>query len=139
MQLVKNFSMKASCILCFTFFTLNIVWGKPIGGGAPTSWLIGPPIVDLALTGCINCNVANLTSKLPTVRCVCCTKAFDSQLGLSPLLNGSDVCACLRSRFQWQLSSPHLERTNRYKLRRRFQRQLKQRQKTCHLLGLILE
>jgi hypothetical protein len=37
--LVKNFSMKASRILSFTFSTFNIVWGKPRGGGAqPLGW-----------------------------------------------------------------------------------------------------
>jgi len=36
-RLVKNFSMKASRILSFTLFTFNIVWGKPRGGGIPTS------------------------------------------------------------------------------------------------------
>jgi hypothetical protein len=53
-RLVKNFSMKASRILSFTFFTFNIVWGKPRGGGIPTSWLIGPLVVDLPPTGCIS-------------------------------------------------------------------------------------
>jgi hypothetical protein len=54
-QLVKSFLMKVSCILSFTFFTLNIVWGKPEGGGAPTSWLIRPLIVDLTLTNYTSC------------------------------------------------------------------------------------
>jgi hypothetical protein len=36
-RLVKSFSMKASCILSFTLFTFNVVWGKPGGGGVPTS------------------------------------------------------------------------------------------------------
>jgi hypothetical protein len=37
LRLVKSFSMKSSCILSFTLFTFNIVWGKPGGGGIPTS------------------------------------------------------------------------------------------------------
>jgi hypothetical protein len=36
-QLVNSFSMKADRILSFTLFTFNIVWGKPGGGGIPTS------------------------------------------------------------------------------------------------------
>jgi hypothetical protein len=51
-RLVINFSMKASRILSFTLFTFNIVWGKPEGGGIPTSWLIGPLVVDLPPIGC---------------------------------------------------------------------------------------
>jgi len=53
-RLVKSFSMKASRILSFTLFTFNIMWGKPGGGGIPTSWLIGPLVVDLPPTGCIS-------------------------------------------------------------------------------------
>jgi len=53
-RLVKSFSMKASHILSFTLFTFNIVWGKPRGGGIPTSWLIGHLVVDLPPTGCTN-------------------------------------------------------------------------------------
>jgi hypothetical protein len=52
--------MKVSCILSFAFFTFKIMWGKPKGGGALAFWLIGPPIVDLTLTGCINYSVVNL-------------------------------------------------------------------------------
>jgi hypothetical protein len=52
--------MKASHILSFTLFTLNIVWGKLGGGGALASWLIRSPVVDLAPIGCTSCNVANL-------------------------------------------------------------------------------
>jgi hypothetical protein len=52
--------MKTNCILCFTLFTLNIVWGEPGGDGATTSWLIGPLVVDLTPTGCTNYNVTNL-------------------------------------------------------------------------------
>ncbi len=62
-QLVKSFSMKASHILSFTLFTFNIVWGKPGGGGIPTSWLIGPFVVDLPPTGC--------TSLARQVGCMC--------------------------------------------------------------------
>jgi hypothetical protein len=51
-RLVKSFSMKASRILSFTLFTFNIVWGKPRGGGVPTSWLIRPLVVDLPPIGC---------------------------------------------------------------------------------------
>jgi len=32
--------MKASHLLSLTFFTLNIVWEKPRGGGALASWLV---------------------------------------------------------------------------------------------------
>jgi hypothetical protein len=70
LQLMKNFSMKANCILCFTLFTLNIVWGKLGGGGAPASWLIKPPIVDLAPTNYTSCSVANLAIWTPT--CTLC-------------------------------------------------------------------
>jgi hypothetical protein len=51
-RLVKSFSMKASRILSFTLFTFNTVWGKPGGGGVPTSWLIRPLVVDLTPTSC---------------------------------------------------------------------------------------
>jgi hypothetical protein len=51
-RLVKSFSMKASCILSFTLFTFNTMWGKPRGGGVPISWLIEPLVVDLPPTGC---------------------------------------------------------------------------------------
>jgi len=61
--LVKSFSMKASHILSFTLFTFNIVWGKPRGGGIPTSWLIRPLVVDLPPTSC--------TSLAKQVRCMC--------------------------------------------------------------------
>jgi hypothetical protein len=50
--------MKASHILSFTLFTFNIVWGKPGGDGAPTSWLIGLLVVDLPPTGCTRCSMA---------------------------------------------------------------------------------
>jgi hypothetical protein len=62
-RLVKRFSMEASCILSFTFFTFNIMWGKPGGGGIPTSWLIGPIVVDLPPTG--------YTSLAKQVGCMC--------------------------------------------------------------------
>ncbi len=62
-RLVKSFSMKVSRILSFTLFTFNIVWGKPGGGGIPTSWLIGPLVVDLPPTGC--------TSLARQVGCMC--------------------------------------------------------------------
>jgi hypothetical protein len=59
--------MKASHILSFTFFTFNIMWGKPGGGGAPTSWLVRPLVVDLAPTSCtINYSAANLAIRTPT-------------------------------------------------------------------------
>ncbi len=62
-QLVKSFSMKVSRILSFTLFTFNIMWGKPGGGGVPTSWLIRPFVVDLLPTGC--------TSLVRQVGCMC--------------------------------------------------------------------
>jgi hypothetical protein len=62
--------MKACCILSFTLFTFNNVWGKLGGGGAPASWLMGLPIVDLAPTGCISCSVANLA--IQTLTCTLC-------------------------------------------------------------------
>ncbi len=65
-RLVKGFSMKANRILSFTHFTLNIVLGKPGRGGAPASWLIGPPVVDLTPIGCTSCSVANLAIWTPT-------------------------------------------------------------------------
>jgi hypothetical protein len=58
--------MKASYILCFTFFTFNIVLGKPKGGGASASWLIENPIIDLTSIGCTSCSVANLAIRTPT-------------------------------------------------------------------------
>jgi hypothetical protein len=67
---VKNFSMKANRILCFTLFTLNIVWGKPGRGGAPTFWLIGPFVVHLAPTGCTSCSMASLA--ILTSTCMLC-------------------------------------------------------------------
>ncbi len=63
LRLVKNFSMKASRILSFTLFTFNIVWGKPGGGEIPTSWLIGPLVVDLPPIG--------YTSLAKQVGCMC--------------------------------------------------------------------
>jgi len=62
-RLVKSFSMKASRILSFTLFTFNIVWGKLGGGGIPTSWLIGPLVVNLPPTSC--------TSLARQVECMC--------------------------------------------------------------------
>jgi hypothetical protein len=62
-RLVKSFSMKASRILSFTFFTFNIMWVKPGGGGIPTSWLIRPFVVNLPPTGC--------TSLARQVGCMC--------------------------------------------------------------------
>jgi hypothetical protein len=75
LRLVKSFSMKANHILSFTLFTFNIVWGKPRGGGIPTSWLIGPLVVDLPPTGC--------TSLARHVGCMCV------DLGTVP--NGSSI------------------------------------------------
>ncbi len=63
LRLVKSFLMKASRILSFTLFTFNIVWGKPGRGWVPTSWLIGPLVVDLPPTGC--------TSLDRQVECMC--------------------------------------------------------------------
>jgi hypothetical protein len=65
-RLVNNFSMKTNYILSFTLFTLNIVWGNLGGGGAPTSWLIEFPIIDLTPTGYTSCSAANLTIWAPT-------------------------------------------------------------------------
>ncbi len=62
-RLVKSFLTKANRILSFTLFTFNIVWGKPGGGGIPTSWLIGPLVIDLPPTGYI--------SFARQVRCMC--------------------------------------------------------------------
>jgi hypothetical protein len=70
LRLVKSFSMKASRILSFTFFTFNIVWGKPERGGAPTSWLIRPPVINLPPTGYARCSMANLTIWTP-IRTLC--------------------------------------------------------------------
>jgi hypothetical protein len=39
--------------IMFHPFTLNIVWGKLGGGGAPAFWLIEPLVVDLAPIDCI--------------------------------------------------------------------------------------
>ncbi len=75
LQLVKIFSMKASHILSFTLFTFNIVWGKPGGGGIPTSWLIRPLVIDLPPTGCI--------SLARQVECMC--------IDLGTVPNGSSV------------------------------------------------
>ncbi len=52
--------MKASHILSFTLFRLNIVWGKPGRGGALASWLIRPPIVNLIAAGYTSYNATNL-------------------------------------------------------------------------------
>jgi hypothetical protein len=76
--------MKASCILCFTLFTLNIVWGKPRGGGAPVSWLIGPPCVNLAPTGYICYSVANLAIRTPT--CMLCVLHQSTWLSARPFI-----------------------------------------------------
>jgi len=84
--------MKANHILSFTFFTLNIVWGKPRGGGAPASWLIKPLVVDLAPTGCTVVRPAH-PFELPPVRYARCTKVLGSSPNLLPLLDKSDVCA----------------------------------------------
>jgi len=64
--LVKSFLMKTNHILFFILFTLNIVWGKPRGGGAPAFWLVMPFVVDLKPTGCTNCSTANLAIRAPT-------------------------------------------------------------------------
>jgi hypothetical protein len=58
--------MKANRILSFTLFTLNIVWGKPKGGGALTYWLIGPLLIDLAPTNFTSYSVASLTIRTLT-------------------------------------------------------------------------
>jgi hypothetical protein len=58
--------MKTISILSFTFFTFNTVWGKLGGGGAPTSWLIEPLVIDLTLTGCTNYSAASLAIQTPT-------------------------------------------------------------------------
>ncbi len=65
-RLVKSFSMKANRRLFFTLSTFNIVWGKPRGGEAPTSWLVGPLATDLVPTGCTNCSPANSIIQTPT-------------------------------------------------------------------------
>jgi hypothetical protein len=62
--------MKASCILSFTSFTFNIVWRKPGGGGAPTSWLVRPPVANLAPIGYISYSAANLAIQVP-IRTLC--------------------------------------------------------------------
>jgi hypothetical protein len=41
-------------------FTFNIVWGKLGRGGALASWLIRPPVIDLAPIGCNSYNMASL-------------------------------------------------------------------------------
>jgi hypothetical protein len=66
--------MKASHILSFTLFTLNIVWGKPKGGGAQPS-------------------------ELPFVHCARYTKVFSSLPNLWPLLDELDVCALSKEPF----------------------------------------
>jgi hypothetical protein len=94
LQLVESFSMKASRILCFTFFTLNIVWGKPGGGGALASWLIRPHVVDLALTSCTSCNVASLAILTPT--CTLCVLHQSTWLFVQPLTPTRQVeCMCV--------------------------------------------
>jgi hypothetical protein len=93
-QLVKSFSMKASRILSFTFFTLNIVWGKPRGGGGPTSWLIEPPVVDLAPTSCTSCSTTNLAIRTPTG--TLCTLHQTTWLSTRPLTPIKQVrCMCV--------------------------------------------
>jgi hypothetical protein len=62
--------MKTSRILCFILFTLNIVLGKPGGGGALASSLIEPLVVDLTPTDYISCSVAILAILTPT--CTLC-------------------------------------------------------------------
>jgi hypothetical protein len=57
--------MKASCILSFTFSTLNIVWEKLGRGGALASWLVGPFVANLAPIGYTSCNVVSLAIRAP--------------------------------------------------------------------------
>jgi hypothetical protein len=91
--------MKTSYILFFTLFTLNIMWGKPGGGGALASWLIEPPVVDLAPTGCTNCSMVNLAIQIPTYTLCALYESTNSLFGLSPLLDGSNVCALSQEPF----------------------------------------
>jgi hypothetical protein len=70
MWLVKNFSMKANRILSFTLLTLNIVWGKPGGGGALASWLVEPLVTDIVPIGCTSYSAASLAFQAPT--CMYC-------------------------------------------------------------------
>jgi hypothetical protein len=95
--------MKVSRMLSFTLSTFNIVWGKPAGGGATASWFVGPPVADLAPTNCTSCNVAIVRPaqpfELPPVRCARCTKVLGFPPNLSPLLDGSNVCALSHKSF----------------------------------------
>jgi hypothetical protein len=86
--------MKACRILSFTFFTLNTVWKKPRGGGAPTSWLVGPPITDLAPTSYTRCSATSSAIRAPT-RTLC---ALHQSIWLSaqPLTPARRVgCMCV--------------------------------------------
>ncbi len=58
--------MKANRILSFTLSTFNIVWGKPRRGGAPASWLGGPPTANLAPTIYTSYNVASSSIRTST-------------------------------------------------------------------------
>jgi hypothetical protein len=69
------------------------VWEKPKGGGAPTSSLIGPPIVDLAPTGCTNYSTASLAIWAPTHMLCALHQVLGFSPNLSPLLDKSNVCA----------------------------------------------
>jgi len=86
--------MKASRILPFTFSTLNIVWGKPGGGGALASWLVEPLASDLAPTGHTGCNAANSAIQIPT--CTLCVLHQSIRLSAQPLTLARQVeCMCV--------------------------------------------
>jgi hypothetical protein len=86
--------MKSNRILSFTFFTFNIVWGKLEGGGAPTSWLIRPPVIDLAPTNCSSYSMANLAIWAPT--CTLCVLHQGTWLSTHPFTHARSVeCMCV--------------------------------------------
>ncbi len=123
LQLVNSFSMKASYILSFTFFTLNIGWGKPEGGGASALWLIRPPVVDLAPTGCTSCSAASLPIWTPTsTLCVLHQSIWLFAWPLTPTRQVRCMCVVPRAVSSDNWYSPCLERTGHGKLRHRFQR-----------------
>jgi hypothetical protein len=93
-QLVKSFSMKSSRTLSFTQSTLNIVWGKPRGGGAPTLWLIGPFAVDLTPIDCTNYSMASSTIRAPT--CTLCVLHQNTWFSAQPFTLAKRVrCMCV--------------------------------------------
>jgi hypothetical protein len=65
------------------------MWGKPGKGVALTSWLIGPPVVNLAPTNCTSYTTVNLTRAL-------CTLHQSTWLSTQPLTFVRQVgCMCI--------------------------------------------